>query len=561
MILFSEGAVSAAETLASNESVTTLNPIMHPNQTTLQRWIEQYEAAETVPIDQTIKDRAIQSTGARSLLSDLPYIASERNQNPIGNCWVWAGTGVLEVAHAEQTGIKDRLSIQYLDSNYNDGSGPDWAGEGGSLTDFVQFYNQQHIAVPWSNYNANFQDGQLWSLKNMQTWIPAASIQTTPHYDISSITGQKVQTRGVSQVTAITNIKAVLDQNRGIYLGFKLPDEAAWDDFETFWNDQGEDAVWDPSPYVSRTWDSNTGGGHAVLCIGYDDTDPNNRYWILVNSWGTAGGKRPNGIFRMKMDVDYSATYYGLYNLPAMQWETESVTFSATPQPVFTITTVAPIPASLGLSPKNNTMKSGGNLSLDLNLTPSVNGLSGYIITITSDNPQVASITSATLPAWAGMTSISTLPSSTVTVMGSDLSDQVHGAAQTIPLANLGITTGKAGTATLTVKVTGLSDDSGHPILTTSVPAVITVQAPNISSGVIPIQSNGDLLIGNQPTDPDHDGLYEDLNGNGVLDFNDITLFFNQMDWISGHEPLGAFDFNGNGQIDFNDIVILFNSL
>jgi len=63
------------------------------------------------------------------------------------------------------------------------------------------------------------------------------------------------------------------------------------------------------------------------------------------------------------------------------------------------------------------------------------------------------------------------------------------------------------------------------------------------------------------PSDPDHDGIYEDLNGNGGLDFNDVVLFFNQMEWIAENEPLGAFDFNQNGLIDFNDIVRLFNML
>jgi PKD repeat protein len=63
------------------------------------------------------------------------------------------------------------------------------------------------------------------------------------------------------------------------------------------------------------------------------------------------------------------------------------------------------------------------------------------------------------------------------------------------------------------------------------------------------------------PQDLNHDGLYEDVDGNGVLDFEDVVLFFNQMDWIADNEPVAAFDFNRNGQIDFNDIVILFNEL
>jgi TolB protein len=65
----------------------------------------------------------------------------------------------------------------------------------------------------------------------------------------------------------------------------------------------------------------------------------------------------------------------------------------------------------------------------------------------------------------------------------------------------------------------------------------------------------------NPPTDPDSDGLYEDLNGNARKDFNDVVLMFNQMQWIAANEPVSAFDFNGNGRIDFNDIVKLFGEI
>lgn len=63
------------------------------------------------------------------------------------------------------------------------------------------------------------------------------------------------------------------------------------------------------------------------------------------------------------------------------------------------------------------------------------------------------------------------------------------------------------------------------------------------------------------PTDPDHDGLYEDLNGNGEAGFNDVVLFFNNLDWIADNEPVSAFDFNQNGAIGFQDIVMLFTEL
>lgn len=64
-----------------------------------------------------------------------------------------------------------------------------------------------------------------------------------------------------------------------------------------------------------------------------------------------------------------------------------------------------------------------------------------------------------------------------------------------------------------------------------------------------------------KPTDPDGDHIYEDVNGNGRRDFADVTLCFNQMEWIAANEPISAFDLNGNGRIDFSDIVLLFGEI
>ncbi len=78
------------------------------------------------------------------------------------------------------------------------------------------------------------------------------------------------------------------------------------------------------------------------------------------------------------------------------------------------------------------------------------------------------------------------------------------------------------------------------------------------SSGPTPVIIPGQPGI---PTDPDHDGIYEDLNGNGRKDFNDVFVFFKQMSWISASEPISLFDFNNNGRIDFNDIFLMFKEI
>ena len=90
------------------------------------------------------------------------------------------------------------------------------------------------------------------------------------------------------------------------------------------------------------------------------------------------------------------------------------------------------------------------------------------------------------------------------------------------------------------------------------------------SDQISPVIVNGSLSI-NQlkpfpgqtvpPTDSDHDGLYEDINGNGRLDFDYIVIFFQNLDWVRDNENIIAFDFNGNGRIDCDDVVTLYDML
>jgi beta-lactamase superfamily II metal-dependent hydrolase len=63
------------------------------------------------------------------------------------------------------------------------------------------------------------------------------------------------------------------------------------------------------------------------------------------------------------------------------------------------------------------------------------------------------------------------------------------------------------------------------------------------------------------PMDLDEDGRYEDVNGNGRLDFNDPNKLFNKMSSSTVQNNPDAFDFNGNGRVDFNDIVALQNEV
>ena len=238
-----------------------------------------------------------------SLLSHVPYTASERDQgSSCGNCWVWGCTAPIEVAHDVQNGVHDRLSIQYLDSNYNGGFGSSWACCGGWELSFQNFYNTKGKFIPWSNSNANYQDvGRHCS---DGTSVPASSISTTPNYPITSIQWHEIQTAGVSTTQAIGNIKSYLYANKAVTLAFYLPD------FQPFWNFWAySSGNWDPDSYCGLS-DGAYPGGHEVTVVGWDDSTNS---WIVLNSWGIDSA-HPDGTFKLKMDMNYNCTNSGYYS-------------------------------------------------------------------------------------------------------------------------------------------------------------------------------------------------------------------------------------------------------
>jgi len=292
------------------------------------------------------KEAAKDFPSSLTLLARLPYVPSERDQGACGNCWQWAGTGIMEIAHDVQSGVHDRLSLQFINSCQT----AIRCCDGGTLPAFANFYSAKGYAIPWSNNNGQFvsADGSCGS-------APCGSIATTPRYSLTRISTVAISTHGVGQAQAINNIKSVLNQNRGVFFAFYMATQTDWIQFDNFWNSQSESALWSTF-YCGQSLTSG-GAAHGVLCVGYNDDNAGNRYWIMVNSWGTTS-QRPNGIFRVSMDIDYDCA--DSTGDPNIEWSTLDLEFAGG--------NGAPVITS---QPENQTVSQGGNATFNVVATGS----------------------------------------------------------------------------------------------------------------------------------------------------------------------------------------------
>jgi PKD repeat protein len=79
----------------------------------------------------------------------------------------------------------------------------------------------------------------------------------------------------------------------------------------------------------------------------------------------------------------------------------------------------------------------------------------------------------------------------------------------------------------------------------------LTVDAPSAGPPAV-------LASSAPPTDPDGDGRYEDVNGDGSVDVLDVQTLFAGLDGNAVQDHPAAFDFDGDGTVSVVDIQALF---
>jgi uncharacterized protein (DUF2141 family) len=243
--------------------------------------------------------------------------------------------------------------------------------------------------------------------------------------------------------------------------------------------------------------------------------------------------------------LDVALTDDGSYLTSAQQQNTTAETTTIVGTPTESIVRVEPTSASL---------TPGETTELNLTLERAPEGLAGYNLTVsvavgTSDEVSVADATAPDI--FNNSVTETTIESNnqTVEIRATDITTVVEANETDISLGTITVAadeTADVSEIPVTVSVSGIDDDSGSPI---------DVRTDN---GTVSVTEQPPLVEGlNPPTNPDNDGVFEDVNGNGRLDFNDVVILFENLP--DAETPFQ--DVNGNGRIDFDDIVELFREI
>lgn len=205
------------------------------------------------------------------------------------------------------------------------------------------------------------------------------------------------------------------------------------------------------------------------------------------------------------------------------------------------------------LEPHQVTATLNSSVPLSINASGVDNGVGSYNITVTIQNSSIAAISDVSHKgdSLSGETTSIADDGSTVLIAGTAV-DTVDTGNTTI--ADISVSTVKLGTTTVEMNVSTLSSESGEEYdISTNQGSTVRVNSENAPG---PLSG-----FANSPTDPDGDGKFEDTNGDGSFNVNDVTAIWAGRNSKTVATNGKSFDFNEDGEFNVNDVTALWNQI
>ncbi|MFB6192002.1 MAG: dockerin type I domain-containing protein [Haloarculaceae archaeon] len=203
----------------------------------------------------------------------------------------------------------------------------------------------------------------------------------------------------------------------------------------------------------------------------------------------------------------------------------------------------------------NASVEPNGSITYQLTgVIPSAetDGVGAYELVVAVDDPATARITGAS-DAINGSAEVDLAEDGSSVRIAAFGGDAGTGDLRVV-LASVTVTGVSPGNATLTVEPTSVSDETGANRYTVDTRGTtLTVREPVPTVGA----------SSNPATDPDRDGLYEDVNGDGEATPGDATVLFNA---VFSRDPavldnVELFDFTDDDEVTPGDATVLFEEV
>jgi len=144
------------------------------------------------------------------------------------------------------------------------------------------------------------------------------------------------------------------------------------------------------------------------------------------------------------------------------------------------------------------TLSPGNTGTIDILLDSASTGISGYQMTVQSDNAAVAVVTGATFPSWAALSEAVPGDGGSYALRAIDLNSGVEAGATQVTLATLSVQAAGSGTAQITIQNLQIDDDAGNPLQAEAKSGTVTVSggAPPTepSTQEIPVTSRSMMM-------------------------------------------------------------------
>ena len=262
---------------------------------------------------------------------------------------------------------------------------------------------------------------------------------------------------------------------------------------------------------------------------------------IASYNWDFADGETASGesVTHTYDDADaYPVTLTVVDDDGAMDMNVQTVSVSEPTEPEPGQST------AVSLSPSDDLVAVNGTTTYDVVVENADGGVGAYSLALSVDDGQIATIEDVSVDEDAM----------------SDVQVSADGSSASADVALLD--TEQTGSVTVaTVTVAGEADGETEIGLEMSSLGTESGEAYDVTAENGATLTVSELVVGGseQPAqDPDDDGVYEDVNGDGSVDVLDVQLLFAERNSDVVQNSPGAFDFNGDGEFDILDVQSLY---